>query len=48
MLQQNIFPRIVFPHRVHQAENPGVHQILERHLRRQPVVNAARDVMHLR
>ena len=48
MLQLHVLARIVFPHRVHQAQNPGVNQILQLHLLRQPAVNPPRDILHLR
>jgi hypothetical protein len=47
VLELYVLARIVFPHRVQQAENSGVHQVFQRHLRRQPVVDAPGDVPHL-
>src|SRR5580704_12759240 len=48
VLELDVFAGVKFPHGVHQAKNPGVHQILKQHLRGQSIVNAARDVLHLR
>ena len=43
-----MFAAIELVQRVNQAHYPGVHQVLERDMARQALVNPPRDVAHLR
>ncbi len=47
-LELHVLARIEFFNRVDQSHHAGMDQIVQRHLRGQPVVNAPRDVFHLR
>ena len=46
-LKLNILARVKIPHRVNQAQNTRVHEIFERYVLRQALVNSARDVIDL-
>ena len=48
VLELHVLAGIVFAHGVHQAEDSGVDEVFEQHLRRQAIVDAPGDVLHLR
>src|SRR5690348_7674232 len=48
VLELDVLARIVFLHRIDEANDPGVNQIFKQNLRRQSIVYAARDILHLR
>jgi len=48
VLELNVLGRIVFPQSIHQAENPGVDQIFEQHLRGQSAMDPASHMVNMR